>query len=94
MMRLPLPLALTVELPLPPARATADRVSGTGTLEGRVLNLTSKSYLTNARITVDGTTLEAFTDDSGEFRLPGVPACPLARPSASIRSGRAAAPGK
>lgn len=57
-----------------PALATADRVSGAGTLEGRVLNLTSKSYLTNARITIDGTTLEAFTDDSGEFRLAGVPA--------------------
>ena len=39
-----------------------------------MLNLTSKSYLTNARITVDGTRLEVFTDDSGEFRLVGVPA--------------------
>ena len=57
-----------------PAPATAVRASGAGTLEGRVLNLTSKSYLTNARITVDGTTLEAFTDESGEFRLAGVPA--------------------
>ena len=57
-----------------PATAAAGRASGAGTLEGRVLNLTSKSYLTNARITVDGTTLEAFTDESGEFRLTGVPA--------------------
>jgi len=57
-----------------PAPATAVRASGAGTLEGRVLNLTSQSYLTNARITVDGTTLEAFTDEAGEFRLAGVPA--------------------
>jgi hypothetical protein len=57
-----------------PAPATAVRASGAGTLVGRVLNLTSKSYLTNARITVDGTTLDAFTDESGEFRLAGVPA--------------------
>jgi len=57
-----------------PAPATAVRARGAGTLEGRVLNLTSKSYLTNARITIEGTTLGAFTDESGEFRLVGVPA--------------------
>lgn len=48
----------------------------TGTIEGRVLNATSGSYLNNARVVVDGTRLEARTNESGEFRLSGVPAGP------------------
>ncbi|MBL9209481.1 MAG: TonB-dependent receptor plug domain-containing protein, partial [Opitutaceae bacterium] len=48
--------------------------SPTGTIEGRVLNATSGSYLNNARVIVDGTRIEAFTNESGEFRLSGVPA--------------------
>jgi len=50
--------------------------TSTGTIEGRVLNATSGSYLNNARVVVDGTRLEARTNESGEFRLSGVPAGP------------------
>ncbi|MGH7956805.1 MAG: TonB-dependent receptor plug domain-containing protein, partial [Opitutaceae bacterium] len=45
-----------------------------GSVEGRVLNLSNGQYLNNARITVDGSSLETFTDSSGRFRLDGVPA--------------------
>jgi TonB-dependent receptor len=45
-----------------------------GSVEGRVLNVTSGAYLNNARVTVPGTRLETFTDESGEYRLTGVPA--------------------
>ncbi len=46
----------------------------TGTIEGRVLNADNGKYLNNARVTVDGTTVEAFTDSSGLYRLTNVPA--------------------
>ena len=53
---------------------TATAQSGaTGTIEGRVLNATNGRYLNNARVTVDGTQLEAFTNAEGLFKLTGVP---------------------
>lgn len=48
--------------------------SATGTIEGRVLNVTSGQYVKNARLTVDGTNIEAFTGEAGEYRLLNVPA--------------------
>ena len=48
--------------------------SATGAIEGRVLNTGTGEYLENARVTVEGTALEAFTDSLGQFRLAGVPA--------------------
>ena len=48
--------------------------SGSGTIEGRVLNASSGAYLKNVKITVKGATIEAFTDENGEYRLTGVPA--------------------
>jgi TonB-dependent receptor len=46
---------------------------GTGVIKGRVLNATSGSYLTNARIAIKGTIREAFTDENGEYRLADAP---------------------
>ncbi len=44
-----------------------------GTIEGRVVNARSGDYLASARITVEGTALETFTDEDGSFRLTHVP---------------------
>ncbi len=47
-----------------------------GTIEGRVLNSANGEYVERARVTVDGTSLETFTDASGWYRFinvqPGV----------------------
>lgn len=50
------------------------QTAGTGVIEGRVVNSSSGNYLANARVTVDGTTLEAATNDKGEYVLPPLPA--------------------
>ena len=47
--------------------------SGTGSIQGRVLNATNGQYVKNARVTVEGSTLAAITDDFGEYILSGVP---------------------
>lgn len=51
----------------------ADSVAS-GTIEGRVLNARSGEYLVSARITVERTALETFTDLDGNYRLTNVPA--------------------
>jgi len=54
----------------PAATAAAE----SGSLEGRVFNANSGTYLTRARVTVEGTNLETFTDESGRYRFRSVPA--------------------
>ena len=56
---------------LPPI-ASAQSASS-GTIEGRVLNVTTSQYINNARVTVEGTKIETFTNQSGEYRLINVP---------------------
>jgi len=48
----------------------------TGALEGRVLNVTTGSYLNNARVSIEGTSLQTFTNEFGEYRFAAVPAGP------------------
>jgi iron complex outermembrane receptor protein len=45
-----------------------------GEVQGRVFNTTTGAALRNARVTVEGSSSEAFTDDAGTYRLYGVPA--------------------
>jgi TonB-dependent receptor len=52
-----------------PAPATS-----TGTIEGRVLNASTGNFLNNARVSVQGTTIETFTNATGDYRLVDVPA--------------------
>ena len=52
---------------------TSAQSPAVGTIEGRVFNPGTGEYLEFVRITVDGTSLETFTDQSGEFRLVNVP---------------------
>jgi TonB-dependent receptor len=48
--------------------------SATGTIEGRISNPSTGSILERARVTAEGTALEAFTDSDGYYRLSNVPA--------------------
>jgi TonB-dependent receptor len=50
------------------------QLAAIGTIEGRVINARSGEYLESARITVQGTSLEAFSDSDGSFLLTNVPA--------------------
>ena len=56
------------------ASAILSAADTTATLTGRVLHAATGSYLNNARVTVRGTDLVAFTDVTGTYRLPQVPA--------------------
>jgi TonB-dependent receptor len=46
----------------------------TGSIEGRITNPSTGGVLENARVTLDGTALETFTDAAGYYSLAGVPA--------------------
>lgn len=47
-----------------------------GAIEGRVFNARSGEYLEKARVTIEGSGLETFTDASGFYRLARVPVGP------------------
>src|SRR3990170_632326 len=64
---------IVAPLLLSPAAALAQTPGASGSITGRVQNVTSGSYLNNARVRVLGTNLEAFTNSSGEYQLSGVP---------------------
>lgn len=70
--RLFVPL-LALAVSLAPGSASA-QTEATGTITGRVLNLDTASYLNNARVRVAGTTIQALTNQFGEYRLTNVPA--------------------
>lgn len=55
------------------ATVCAAEPSATGLIEGRVSNVTSGSYLNNARVVIEGTRAEVFTNENGEYRLADVP---------------------
>ena len=46
----------------------------TGTIEGRISNSANGSYLSKAKVVVEGTGLSAYTNDFGEYTLRDVPA--------------------
>ena len=50
--------------------------ASTGAISGRVLKEVTGQYLKNARITVKGTNLTAFTDDFGTYQIVQVPSGP------------------
>lgn len=50
------------------------QTAATGIVEGRIVNAASGNILENARVTVEGTNLEAQTAATGEYRLINVPA--------------------
>jgi iron complex outermembrane recepter protein len=50
------------------------QAGNTGDVVGRVLNAQTGRYLNNARVSVQGTNLVAFTNEFGDYRLLNVPA--------------------
>src|SRR5690349_13355263 len=65
--------ALLLAVALPRSGAAADVAANTGTVQGQVSHARTGAYVGNARVTVDGTNLETFTNPSGAYRLSGVP---------------------
>lgn len=48
--------------------------SSTGTIQGTVFNPSTKQYIRNAEVRIEGTNIIAYTEDGGFYRLPNVPA--------------------
>ncbi len=65
-------LAAWLGLAVAPGPAAAAETAGT--IEGRVLNVGNGEYLENARLTIEGTSLETFSRPDGHYRFPAVPA--------------------
>ncbi len=59
------------------AAARAQPAAGNAGLTGRILNEATGQYLNNVRVTVKGTDIAVFTDETGTFRLTGLPAGPV-----------------
>ena len=66
-------LRLTVLMAVAVWLATPLYAQGTGMIEGRVFDAGRGEYLENARLTIAGTNLEAFTDAAGHYRFTQVP---------------------
>jgi iron complex outermembrane recepter protein len=59
---------------LPLSAQPTQQPVGAGTIEGRVVNAASNTYLNRARVRALGTGAETFTNRSGEYRLSNLPA--------------------
>ncbi|MFM9090669.1 MAG: carboxypeptidase regulatory-like domain-containing protein, partial [Verrucomicrobiota bacterium] len=70
--RLPFLLPLLLALVLPAAGQNPP--GATGSIAGRVTNAAGDTFLERVRVTVEGTSLETFTDAGGAYRLDGVAA--------------------
>ncbi len=51
----------------------AAQSAATGTIEGRVFDPARAEYLERARVTLEGSAQETFTDETGQYRFTGVP---------------------
>jgi iron complex outermembrane receptor protein len=56
------------------AAGSTSTAQASASISGRVQNVGTGQFLNNARVTVRGTGLEVFTDQTGVYRLPQVPA--------------------
>ena len=56
------------------AAATAAAATATGSVAGRVSSPATGDRVEGARVSVEGTGLEAFSDSTGAYRIAGVPA--------------------
>jgi iron complex outermembrane receptor protein len=80
---LPALLATWIALVLAPtpaasaAEANSPTSGSVGAIVGRVLSGATGSYLSNARVTVQGTNRETVTDENGDYRLFNLPLGPV-----------------
>lgn len=65
---------LTFTLAVGLAASVSAQSGGTGSIEGRVQNVGIGRYLNNAKVTLEGTNRETFTNEYGEYRFTEVPA--------------------
>ncbi|WP_414662450.1 TonB-dependent receptor [Horticoccus sp. 23ND18S-11] len=65
-------IAFFLAFSVPPRLAAQS--TATGVIEGRVSHSAGGLFLKQVRIVVEGSALETFTNEAGEFRLAGVPA--------------------
>ncbi|MBM3853910.1 MAG: hypothetical protein FJ399_12270, partial [Verrucomicrobia bacterium] len=63
-------LAVASAAGVPPS---AQAQGGVGTIEGRIISAATGLALNNARVMVEGTRLEVFTDENGGYRLRNIP---------------------
>ncbi len=56
------------------AALTFAQSAATGVIEGRVFDPARSGYLERARVTLEGTAQETFTDETGQYRFTNVPA--------------------
>ena len=56
-----------------PAQVGESAAGNRGTIEGRVLNGATGNYIENARVRINGTSLETFTNSAGEYRFTQLP---------------------
>lgn len=66
--------AVAAVLPTFPSAVAQTAPASTGSVEGRVQNVDVGRYLGKARVQVEGTTFETFTDDLGEYSFSRIPA--------------------
>jgi len=71
-----LALATAAPMAAQPASTTIAPQSP-GSISGRVQNIATGQYLTNARVTVKDTNNTVFTDRDGSYRLANVPSGPV-----------------
>ncbi len=57
---------------LTPAKGSANNPSQTVTLKGKVVDINSGESLTGVEVTLEGTTLKAYTDFDGNFEIKDV----------------------
>jgi len=53
--------------------AQTSQAAATGAINGRIKNAATEQYLSNAKVTVLNTEILAFTDETGSYRIIGVP---------------------
>ncbi|MDO8538849.1 MAG: carboxypeptidase regulatory-like domain-containing protein [Opitutaceae bacterium] len=70
----PLGLAWLVLLCAPQSVILSAEAPATGTIEGRIANPANGENVERARVSIEGTSVEAFTDTAGFYRLTNVPA--------------------